>query len=115
MAGKYVTYWDGSNWQSYAEVMLAKSTIGPGGTYLLRVFDRDGTVLASRTQFLSLFQTDRVDLNALVGGAGTAREGLVMVNDASGDDDEFVSVLTIRGEGQDFKVGNRFVPFTRID
>ena len=111
MAGKYVTYWDGSNWQSYVEIMLATSNIGPGGTYLLRVFDRDGTLLASRTNLLMLFETERVDLNALAGGAG---EGLVMVNDAGNDDDEFVCVLTIRGEGQDYKEGNRFVPFTRI-
>lgn len=114
MAGKYVTYWDGSNWQSYAEIMLAKSTVGPGGTYLLRVFDRDGTLLASQTNLLMLYQTDRVDLNALVGASGTNREGVVIVTDAGNDDDEFVSVLTIRGDDQDFKEGNRFVPFTRI-
>ena len=115
MAGKYVTYWDGSNWQSYVEIMLAKSTIGPGGTYLLQVFDRDGTLLVSHSNLLTLFQTERIDLNALVGSAGTYKEGLVMVTDAGSDDDEFVSVLTIRGQGQDYKVGNRFVPFTRIE
>ena len=115
MAGKYVTYWDGSNWESTVEIMLARSNVGPGGTYLLQVFDRDGTLLASRNNFLNLFQTERVNLNTLVGSAGTNREGLVMVTDSGSDDDEFVSVLTIRGQDQDFMVGNRFVPFTRIE
>jgi hypothetical protein len=115
MAGKYVTYWDGSNWHSSVEITLASSNVGTNGRYRLQVFDRDGTVLAEQTNILNQFQTERVDLNALVGGAGGPREGLVMVSDAGADDDEFVSVLTIRADNQDFRTGNRFVPFTRIE
>ncbi len=115
MAGKYVTYWNVSNWESSVVIMLASGR-GSGGTYLLQVFEPDGTLIASESKRLNHFQTVKVNLNKLLGNGYTGiGEGLVMVNDTAGGDDEFVCLLIIRGKEQDFKVGNRFIPFTRIE
>ncbi|MDD9968976.1 MAG: hypothetical protein OXR73_22230 [Myxococcales bacterium] len=118
MAGKYVTHYDVTPWTCAVEVMLAKSSVGQNGSYLLQVFDSGGTVRATRTKNLTLFQTDRVNINNLIeeqGATGIAREGLLMISDAGSDDDEFVSVLKIVGRGQEPNVGMRYIPFTRIE
>lgn len=118
MAGRYLTYYDVTPWRCAVEIMLAKSDVGGYGSYLLQVFDSGGTERARHTQNLKLFATDRVNLNSLIeqqGAMGTAREGMVMVSDTGGGDDEFVAILKIVGEGQESSVGMRYVPFTRIE
>lgn len=104
---RFVSYWDASNWLSFVEVMNLQDS---AGNYTITAYDRDGTTLWQDTRNLSGHQTDRILLDDQTGGSG---EGLVVVEPEK-PENEFPSLLTIRGEGQDFKVGNRFVPFIRV-
>jgi hypothetical protein len=76
----------------------------------MSVYNRDGSVKTTRNGSLVAHQSDRVSLTSLASNT----EGLVIVSPVE-PGDEFPSLLTICGVGQDYKVGNRFVPFMRVD
>ena len=106
---KYVSYWDASNWNSWAEVLNLQAR---RADYRITVYDRDGSVRWQDTQTLTPHETERIFIDEHIPSGGR-REGLVVIEPVK-EGDEFPTVLTIRGEGQNYKEGNRFVPFIRV-
>jgi len=106
---RYVSYWDASNWNSYAEIMNVQNRTAE---YKISVYNRDGSNPWNDVRSLTAHQTERIFIDEKIGSGGL-REGLVVIEPAK-EGDEFPAVLTICAEGQHYKVGNRFFPFIRV-
>jgi hypothetical protein len=106
---KYSSYWDASNWNSDVEVMNIQNR---QAGYRITVYNRDGSERWQDTKSLTPHETENININSHI-PAGGRREGLVVVEPVE-EGDEFPAILIIRGEGQHYKEGNRFVPFIRI-
>ena len=109
---RYVSYYDESNFDSWVEVMNIQSRTGE---YKISVYDRDGSrYWRDRSRILSRYQTERISIRTQITNTGN-KEGIIMIEPADENPEyEFPAMLTIRGEGQNYKVGNRFVPFIRV-
>jgi hypothetical protein len=106
---KYASYWDTSNWHSYVEVLNLQDQ---RADYRIVVYDRDGSVCWQDIRTLTPHAAERIFINQHV-PEGDRREGFVVVEPVR-EGDEFPSVLIIYAEGQHWKEGIRFVPFTRV-
>jgi hypothetical protein len=107
---KYVSYYDESGWDSLVEVMNIQNA---RADYQINVYDRDGSQYWQDRRTLTRFQTERIAIREKIPNRGQ-KEGLIVIEPVGGTNNDFPAMLIICAEGQDYKVGNRFVPFIRV-
>jgi hypothetical protein len=103
-----IAYYDCSNWDSSIEVMNPK---GKEKSFRLCAYSQTGEELLKEEHKIAGHATLRVKLNERLAG----HQGQVIVEHIDDDDDEFPAVMTLCPEGVDFKQGNRYYPFIRLD
>ncbi len=112
MAGKYTAHWCTIGYKNSVHIMLARSTVGTFGRYILQAYSLEGDLVGTKTSTLNIFQTETVILNDLISDPDEIREGFVIVSDSENKDDEFFAVLRLETfDGN--TLNTRYVPFTR--
>ena len=103
-----IAYYDCSGWDSSVEVMNAQ---GKEKSFRLRAFGQSGEELLDEQHPIGGHATVRLNLNERLCG----QQGKIVIEHVDDDDDEFPAVMTMCPEGIDFKQGNRYYQFTRLE
>lgn len=104
---KFVSYFDCSGWESSIEVMNAQKD---EKKFNLSAYAQDGKELLSQDHTISGRGTIRIKLNDHLRG----HQGQVVIKHVENADDAFPAIMTLCADGEDYKLGNRFFPFTRV-
>jgi hypothetical protein len=104
---RFVSYFDCSGWESSLEVMNAQE--GEGHFNLL-AYSQDGKLLLNREHSIDGNATVRIKLNDDLAG----HQGKIVLEPTAKEADAFPAIMVHCPNGVDFKLGNRFIPFTKL-